>query len=88
MNIFTDGAREYGKYPLSVYGKKMLLVTTFLIPYALIQYYPLLYILEKDSRPFFDLCAAVGCLVFTAGVCAVAVRRQTLSVERVVRRIK
>lgn len=52
MNIFTDGAREYGKYPLSVYGKKMLLVTTFLIPYALIQYYPLLYILEKDSRPF------------------------------------
>lgn len=52
MNVLTDGAREYGKYPLSIYGKKMLLVTTFLIPYALVQYYPLLYLLDKDSRPF------------------------------------
>lgn len=52
MNVLTDGAREYGKYPVSIYGKKMLLVTTFLIPYALIQYYPLLYILDRDSRPF------------------------------------
>ena len=52
MNVLTDGAREYGKYPVSIYGKKTLLVTTFLIPYALIQYYPLLYILDRDSRPF------------------------------------
>lgn len=52
MNIFTDGAREYGKYPVSVYGKRMLLLTTFIIPYALIQYYPLLFILEKNSSPF------------------------------------
>lgn len=52
MNVLTDGAREYGRYPVSIYGKKMLLVTTFLIPYALVQYYPLLYLLGKDSRPF------------------------------------
>lgn len=30
MNIFTDGAREYGKYPTGIYGKKMLIFTTFL----------------------------------------------------------
>lgn len=52
MNVLTDGAREYGKYPVSVYGKKMLLVTTFFIPYALVQYYPLLYLLDRDNRPF------------------------------------
>lgn len=50
MNIFTDGAREYGKYPIGVYGEKVLLFTTFLIPYALVQYYPLLYILERRSE--------------------------------------
>lgn len=51
MNVLTDGAREYGKYPISIYGKKMLLVTTFIVPYALVQYYPLLFILEKNSNP-------------------------------------
>lgn len=51
MNVLTDGAREYGKYPVNVYGKKMLLITTFIVPYALVQYYPLLYILEKSSNP-------------------------------------
>lgn len=50
MNVFTDGAREHGKYPIDIYGKKMLLFTTFAIPYALVQYYPLLYIIGKSSN--------------------------------------
>lgn len=50
MNVFTDGAREFGKYPIGIYGRKMLLFTTFFIPYALVQYYPLLYLLgRRDS---------------------------------------
>ncbi len=53
MNVFTDGAREFGKYPISVYGNKVLLLCTFLVPYALIQYYPLLYILGKSDRAFY-----------------------------------
>ena len=24
MNVLTDGAREYGKYPIGIYGKRML----------------------------------------------------------------
>lgn len=50
VNIFTDGAREFGKYPIGVYGEKMLLFTTVVVPYALIQYYPLLYILERERN--------------------------------------
>lgn len=49
MNILTDGAREYGKYPIPVYGKRMLQFTTFIIPYALVQYYPLLYLLDRKT---------------------------------------
>ncbi len=30
MNVFTDGAREFGKYPIGIYGRKILLFTTFL----------------------------------------------------------
>lgn len=47
MNVFTDGAREYGKYPFGVYGKHMLQFVTFFVPYALVQYYPLLYLLDQ-----------------------------------------
>lgn len=55
MNVFTDGAKEFGKYPVGIYGKKMLLFCTFVVPYALIQYYPLLYILEKRSSAVYML---------------------------------
>lgn len=47
MNILTDGAREYGKYPVNIYGKKVLLLCTFVVPYALVQYYPLLFLLGR-----------------------------------------
>lgn len=47
MNIFTDGAREYGKYPISIYGKRVMQIGTFLVPFTFIQYYPLLFLLGK-----------------------------------------
>ncbi len=50
MNIFTDGAREFGKYPVGVYGKRLLQLCTFVIPYALVQHYPLLYLLGKRTE--------------------------------------
>lgn len=53
MNVFTDGAREFGKYPMGIYGKKILLLTTFIIPYTLIQYYPLLYILGRRTSSLY-----------------------------------
>lgn len=53
MNIFTDGAREYGKYPIGIYGKKMLLFSTFIIPYALVQYYPMLYVWGRRTELFY-----------------------------------
>lgn len=46
MNIFTDGAREYGKYPFGIYGKSVLWITTLVVPLALVQYWPLQYLLD------------------------------------------
>lgn len=51
MNVLTDGAREYGKYPLDIYGKRTLQLATVIVPYALIQYYPLQYILGRVNSP-------------------------------------
>lgn len=53
MNVLTDGAREYGKYPVSIYGKRVLQFCTFIVPYSLIQYYPLLFLLDKDAKDWY-----------------------------------
>lgn len=47
LNIFMDGPREYGKYPFSIYGKPVLLILTFLVPLALVQHWPLQYLLDR-----------------------------------------
>ncbi|MFQ7552351.1 MAG: ABC transporter permease [Blautia marasmi] len=60
MNVLTDGAREYGKYPVAIYGKRVLQFCTFVVPYALIQYYPLCYILGQDSRGYYMFLPLLG----------------------------
>lgn len=50
MNIFTDGSREFGKYPLSIYGEGVLKLLTYVIPIALFQYYPFLYLTGRTSN--------------------------------------
>jgi len=49
MNIFTDGSREFGKYPLSVYGEGVLKLLTYVVPIALFQYYPFLYLIGRSN---------------------------------------
>jgi len=47
INVFTDGIKEHGKYPLNIYGRRVLQFCTFVVPYSLVQYYPLLYLLGR-----------------------------------------
>lgn len=65
MNVFTFGAREYGVYPIDVYGRGALRFCTFIVPYALFQYWPLQYLLGRsgDARLAFVPLLAVWFLV-------------------------
>ncbi|MDI9482636.1 MAG: ABC-2 family transporter protein [Bacillota bacterium] len=62
MNIFTDGGREFGRYPFSIYGKNILMFLTFVIPLALFQYYPLLYLLDREKSMFYMFTPIIGLL--------------------------
>jgi ABC-2 type transport system permease protein len=55
MNIFTDGGREYGKYPMSIYGDVVLKFFTYVIPLACVQYYPFMYLIGRTSNPLYVL---------------------------------
>ena len=70
LNLFTYGAKEYGKYPFSIYGKTVLSILTYIIPLALFQYYPLLYIIGRKSEayyiafPLLSLIFLIPCCLF------------------------
>lgn len=48
-NIFTDGGREMSQYPLNIYHRWAFRFFTFVIPFGCVNYYPLLYILDKTD---------------------------------------
>ncbi len=49
-NVFTDGGKYMAQYPIGIFQKGFVLFFTFIIPYAFVNYYPLLYLLgKKDS---------------------------------------
>jgi len=70
MNIFTDGSREFGKFPLNIYGDGVLKFLTYIVPIALFQYYPFLYLIGRTDNMVYMFLPLVGilflipCLVF------------------------
>ncbi|WP_281418877.1 ABC transporter permease [Vallitalea pronyensis] len=48
-NMFTDGGRELNQYPLGIYKKWVKTFFTFVIPFGCVNYYPMLYILDRTS---------------------------------------
>lgn len=66
MNIFTDAVREYSRYPFDVYGKAVLFITTVIMPVALVQYWPLQYLMGNGPGwygllPILSLCFLIPC---------------------------
>ena len=60
MNIFTDGGRQFGAYPFSVYGDGILKFYTYVIPLALCQYYPLLYLTGRTDELWYGFLPLIS----------------------------
>ena len=63
INVLTYGAKSHGKYPIDIYGKGILRFCTYVIPYTLIQYYPLQFLLGK-TRNWCLTLYPLGIIVF------------------------
>lgn len=63
MNIFTDGGKEFGKYPFEVYGSSILKFFTYVIPMAWFQQYPLTYLLERSTNKWL-MVSPLLCFLF------------------------
>jgi ABC-2 type transport system permease protein len=62
INIFTDGAREFASYPLTIYAKRVTQFFTFIIPYASMNYLPLTYITGRTDNALYVLTPLFGIL--------------------------
>ena len=62
MNILTDGGREHGRLPFGVYGDGVLKFLTYVVPLALIQYYPLLYLVGRQESFLYGLTPVLALL--------------------------
>lgn len=63
MNVLTDGCKEFGQYPLAVYGKAVFTFCTAVVPYAWFQQIPLDYLTDKAENPL-RMFAPLVCLLF------------------------
>ena len=54
-NVFTDGGKHMAQYPIGVFKKGFVWFFTFIIPYAFVNYYPLLYFIGKSDNKLYAL---------------------------------
>ena len=62
MNIFTDGSRDLAQYPLNIYQKWVKKFFTFILPLALVNYYPLLYLIDKSDNKLYAILPILSAL--------------------------
>ena len=74
-NVFTDGGKHMAQYPIGIFKKGFVFFFTYIIPYGFVNYYPLLYILGKNTNhlyiisPLITILYLIPCiLVFYKGV--------------------
>jgi len=84
INILTYGGTGMISYPMHIYGDWMQRFFTFVIPSALLTYYPALYFLDKPElqttlwfMPFLSPLAGFGVLAIAFGLWSVGVRKYT-----------
>jgi len=74
-NVFTDGTKHMAQYPISIFNKGFRLFFIFVIPIGFINYYPLMYLLDRMNNrlliitPLITLIYIIPCiLIFYRGV--------------------
>ena len=68
MNILAEGGKKVAQYPIDIYAKWFRTFFTFIVPFGLVNYYPVLYLFGKvDSWyygifPIFTLIFLIPCI--------------------------
>ncbi len=78
MNILSDGGRELSSYPISIYQKWFANFFTYVIPFGCVNYFPIIYLLDKNNAPMWyglTPIATVGFLCFSYGIWSIGLKQ-------------
>lgn len=68
-NVLTNGGKEIAQYPIGIFRKGLIFVFSYIIPFASVNYYPLLYLTGRSSNnlcllsPWLTLLYLVPCFI-------------------------
>ncbi|MGN1330262.1 MAG: ABC transporter permease [Clostridia bacterium] len=75
MNILAEGGKKVAQYPIDIYAKWFRIFFTFIVPFGLVNYYPVLYLFGKVDNfyygfiPIFTVIFLIPCIcVWKIGV--------------------
>ena len=68
VNIFTCGSREMGEYPMGIYHKNIRKIFTYGIPIACVNYYPVLYLLGKNTNTLYAFIPLFTIVIFVFSI--------------------
>ena len=66
MNILSEGGKKVAQYPINIYEKWFRIVFTIIVPFGLVNYYPILYLFGKTDKWYLGL-TPIGTIVFLIG---------------------
>lgn len=55
MNILSEGGKKVAQYPIDIYAKWFRYFFTFIVPFGLVNYYPVLYLFGKVDNWYYGL---------------------------------
>ena len=64
INIFTNGTRQVGQYPMGIYKKAVRLFFSIVIPITLVNYYPLRYLTGESNNIIYLLLPYYSIIIF------------------------
>ena len=67
-NVLLYGSREVAQYPIGIFGKKIIFFFTYIIPFGLVNYYPLLYLIGKTNNKFYLFSPIIGIIYIVPSI--------------------
>ncbi len=64
INIFTNGTRQVGQYPMGIYKKVVRIFFTLVIPITLVNYYPIRYLTGETNNLIYLLLPYYSIIIF------------------------
>ena len=68
MSILSDGGKEVASYPIGIYRKWFAIIFTYVVPFGCVNYFPILYLLDKEIVPWWYGLTPFVTIVFL-GIC-------------------